>query len=120
MPAAIMQVQRAAATYDGMAFDFGPPPILKPPQELLGELLLKDGKPKQAREAFEASLKRAPNRTQSLLGLARAQDATGDKAGATATYKQLLSIWTTADADNPDVAEAQHQVAATEKKEAAR
>ena len=120
MLAAIMQVQRAAATYDGMAFDFGPPPILKPPQELLGELLLKDGKPKQAREAFEASLKRAPNRAQSLLGLARAQDATGDKAGATATYKQLLSIWTTADADNPDVAEAQHHVAATEKKEAAK
>ena len=32
MAAATMQVQRAAATYDGMAFDFGPPPILKPPR----------------------------------------------------------------------------------------
>jgi hypothetical protein len=71
MTAAVTQVQRATATYEKMAFDFGPPPIIKPPQELFGELLLKDGKPQKAREA---SLKRAPNRTQ---------DSTGDKAGAT-------------------------------------
>jgi tetratricopeptide (TPR) repeat protein len=115
MPAAITLVQRAAATYEGMAFDFGPPPILKPPQELLGELLLKGGEPKQAREAFEASLKRAPNRALSLLGLARAQNAAGDKAGAANTYKQLLAIWKTADAGNPDLAEAQHYVAAENK-----
>jgi tetratricopeptide (TPR) repeat protein len=118
MPAAITLVQRASATYDNMAFDFGPPPILKPPQELLGELLLKDGKPKQAREAFEASLKRAPNRALSLLGLARAQDAAGDKAGAANTYNQLLAIWKTADAGNPDVAEAQHYVTAAGNKQA--
>ena len=116
MEAATMQVQRAAATYDGMAFDFGPPPILKPPQELLGELLLKDGKPKRAREAFEASLKRAPNRTQSLLGLARAQDAAGDKAGAIGTYQQLVAIWKNADADNQDVTEARNYIAAGSKK----
>ncbi len=117
MEAATMQVQRAAATYDGMAFDFGPPPILKPPQELLGELLLKDGKPKRAREAFEASLKRAPNRTQSLLGLARAQDAAGDKSGAMATYQQLLAIWKNADADDQDVSEARNYIAAGGKKQ---
>jgi len=111
MPAAITQVKRAAATYDNMAFDFGPPPILKPPHELLGELLLKDGKPKQAAEAFQSSLKRAPNRSLSLLGLAKAQDASGDKVAATATYKQLLTIWKTADAGSPDVAEARLYVA---------
>src|SRR5580704_16970802 len=98
-----------------MAFDFGPPPILKPPQEMLGELLLKSGKPKQAREAFEASLKRAPNRALSLLGLARAQAAAGDKAAATSTYNQLLAMWKTADAGNEDVAEAQHYVTANSK-----
>jgi tetratricopeptide (TPR) repeat protein len=112
MTAATMQVGRAAGAYDSMAFDFGPPAIFKPPQELLGELLLKDGKPKQAREAFEASLKRAPKRAQSLLGLARAQDAAGDKAGAAATYKQLLEIWANADADNHDATEARHYVEA--------
>jgi tetratricopeptide (TPR) repeat protein len=107
MPTAIKQVQQAATTYDKMAFDFGPPPILKPPQELLGELLLKDGKPKQAAEAFQSSLKRAPNRSLSLLGLARAQNAAGEKSAAAATYKQLLTSWKTADAGNQDVAEAQ-------------
>ena len=117
MEAAAMQVQRAAATYDGMAFDFGPPPVLKPPQELLGELLLKDGKPKRAREAFEASLKRAPKRTQSLLGLARAEDAAGDKAGALGTYQQLVAIWKNADADNQDVTEARNYIAAGSKKQ---
>ncbi len=118
MPEAIRQVQRAAATYDSMAFDFGPPPILKPPQELLGELLLKDGKPKQAGEAFEFSLKRAPNRSLSLLGLARAQDAAGDKTAAATTYKQLLANWKSADAGNPELAEAKHYLT-TEKKLAA-
>jgi tetratricopeptide (TPR) repeat protein len=112
MPAAITQVQRAANTYYSMAFDFGPPPILKPPQELLGELLLKDGKPKEAGDAFKSSLKRAPNRSLSLLGLARAQDAAGDNAGAVATYKQLLTVWKTADEGNPDVAEARQYIAA--------
>ncbi len=111
MPAAIKQVQRAATTYDSMAFDFGPPPILKPPQELLGELLLKDGKPKQACEAFDSSLKRAPNRSLSLLGLARAQNAAGDKVAAATTYKQLLANWKLADADNPEVTEAKHYIA---------
>jgi tetratricopeptide (TPR) repeat protein len=115
MPAAIKQVQRAAVTYDSMAFDFGPPAIFKPPQELLGELLLKDGKPQQAREAFESSLKRAPNRSLSLLGLARAQDAAGDKVAAATTYKQLLANWKSADSGNPDVAEAKHYVAADKK-----
>jgi tetratricopeptide (TPR) repeat protein len=117
LPAAVTLVRRAATTYESMAFDFGPPPIIKPPQELLGELLLKDGKPKQAQEAFEASLKRAPNRAQSLLGLARAQDAAGDKAGATSTYKQLLTNWKRADAGDPDVAEAQRHVAEAEKRQ---
>ncbi len=118
LPVAITQVQRASTTYDNMAFDFGPPPIFKPPQELLGELLLKDRKPQQAVEAFRSSLKRAPNRSLSLLGLARAQDASGDKAAAVATYKELLAIWKTADADSQDVAEAQRHVTAASNKRA--
>jgi tetratricopeptide (TPR) repeat protein len=120
MSTAIAQVRRAAATYDRMAFDFGPPPILKPPQELLGELLFRDGKPAQAGEAFKASLRRAPNRSLSLLGLARAQDADGEKTAAATTYKQLVASWKTADPGDPDLAEAQHYIAATGEKRASR
>jgi tetratricopeptide (TPR) repeat protein len=117
LPGAIAQVQRAAATYDGMAFDFGPPRTLKPPQELLGELFLAANKPQQARAAFQASLQTAPNRAQSLLGLARAQKAANQNAEATTTYKQLLAIWKSADTGNQDVAEARHYTAAPTEKQ---
>lgn len=84
-----------------------------PPNELLGELLLKQKKFPQAREAFEASLKRAPLRAQSLLGLARAQSASGEKAAATATYRQLVTISKDADPGDRYVFEARHYIAAT-------
>lgn len=113
MDAAVAQVRRAATTYDAMAFDFGPPVTVKPPNELLGELLLKQKKFPQAREAFEASLKRAPLRAQSLLGLARAQSASGETAAATATYRQLVTISKDADTGDRDVSEARHYIAAT-------
>ena len=87
-----------------MAFDFGPPVPFKPPHELLGEQLLRAGKPAQAIIAFEAALKTAPNRSLSLLGLARAQAAAHDAAAA-ATYRKLLANWHAADADVPDMAQ---------------
>jgi tetratricopeptide (TPR) repeat protein len=106
MKTAIAQVQLAGTTYDSMAFDFGPPVPVKPPHELLGEFLLKENEPAQAREAFEASLKRAPKRTESLLGLARAERAMGDTAASTATYRELALIWKNADSTNTEAAEA--------------
>lgn len=99
-------MRRAAHRYDTMAFDFGPPVPFKPPHELLGEQLLKLGKPGQAVPQFEAALEKAPNRTLSLLGLARAQAATHDATAAAATYSKLLAIWHAADADLPALAEA--------------
>lgn len=106
MASGIAEVQRAAAIYDGMAFDFGPPATVKPPHELLGEVLLKENKAPQARAAFEASLTRAPKRVESLLGLARAERAMGDNAASAATYRELLQIWKNADPANAEVAEA--------------
>lgn len=97
-------IRAAAQRYDSMAFDFGPPVPLKPPHELLGEQLLQADRPAQAIIAFEAALKTAPNRSLSLLGLARAQAATHDAASA-ATYRKLLANWHAADADLPDMVE---------------
>jgi tetratricopeptide (TPR) repeat protein len=99
-------VRRAAQHYDGMAFDFGPPAPVKPPHELLGELLFATGKPAAACTEFEAALKKAPNRTQSLLGLARAQAASHDTAAAIAAYQRLVKIWHAADAGLPGLDEA--------------
>lgn len=105
-------IRRAARNYEALPFDFGPPVPIKPPHELLGEQLLKQGKAADARVAFETALKSAPRRTLSLLGRARAESAGGDTAAATATYKQLLEIWHAADADLPELAEAKGFVAA--------
>ena len=99
-------IRQAAHRYDEMAFDFGPPVPLKPPHELLGEQLWKSGKPTQAIAEFEAALKKAPNRTLSLLGLAQAQAAAHDATAAAATYRKLLAIWHAADANLPALAEA--------------
>lgn len=99
-------IQQAAKRYDGLAFDFGPPVPIKPPHELLGEQMLAQGRAADAIAEFNAVLKRAPNRALSMLGLARAQSAAGDKNAVTATYRHLLEIWHAADADLPALAEA--------------
>ncbi|CAM5344301.1 hypothetical protein [Rhodanobacter lindaniclasticus] len=105
-------IRRAAQRYETLAFDFGPPVPIKPPHELLGEQLLKQGKPVEARAAFETALKSAPRRTQSLLGRARAESASGDTAAAATTYKELVAIWHAADMDLPALAEAKAFAAA--------
>jgi tetratricopeptide (TPR) repeat protein len=104
---AVELMEDAAAMVSKLPYAFGPPTPGKPVDELLGELLLKQHRPAEARSAFETALKRAPRRTQSLLGLARAESAMGDRAAAAATYGELLRIWKNADADYAGKAEAQ-------------
>jgi tetratricopeptide (TPR) repeat protein len=94
---ALATAQQAVDAGEELPYAFGPPTPEKPSYELLGELLLKENKNIPARAAFQASLERAPQRTESLLGLERAQSATGDKAAAAQTDRQLLEIWKGAD-----------------------
>jgi tetratricopeptide (TPR) repeat protein len=94
---AIASAQQAVANGRDLPYAFGPPSPEKPSEELLGELLLKANKASQAREAFAASLQHAPRRAESLLGLARAQTALGDKASAAKSYAELLEVWKNAD-----------------------
>ena len=100
----------AASRLDTMAFDFGPPVMVKPPHELLGELLLAVDRPGEAADAFTRSLQLAPLRSLSLLGLARAHKAAGHDVAAGASYRQLLAIWHQADADLAILAEAHGKV----------
>jgi tetratricopeptide (TPR) repeat protein len=94
---AIARMQQAITAGKDLPYAFGPPSPEKPSDELLGELLLKANKAPRAREAFAASLQRAPRRTESLLGLARAERAMGDKAAAEKSYAELLQIWKNAE-----------------------
>ncbi len=49
---------------------YGPPPIVKPSAELMGEWQIKDGHPDKAIDYFKQSLVQAPNRTMSKEGKA--------------------------------------------------
>ncbi len=105
-------VERAATRYESVPFDYGPPVPVKPPQELAGEQLLELGRAAEARAYFERSLRLAPRRVESLLGLARAAAAVGDEATARTAYTELVAIWHSADAGLPARAEAASWLAA--------
>jgi tetratricopeptide (TPR) repeat protein len=88
-----------------------PPPLglpepVKPAPELLGEVLLEIGRPRDAIEPFEQALRRTPNRSLSVLGLARAAVALNDVTTARARYRELLANFDGADADLPELHEA--------------
>ncbi len=102
---ALELMKEATSIESEMPFEFGPPFIVKPSPELLGEMLLQLGRPAEAREAFEAALRRAPRRTASLLGTARAAEEIGDRAAAREAYDTLRRIWHRADAALPELRE---------------
>ena len=93
----IALMRKATAAENAMPFEYGPPFIDKPTEELLGEMLLDAQKPQEARQAFEAALTRTPQRTQALLGLARAEKSAGDNQAAQDTDATLRKIWHSAD-----------------------
>ncbi len=68
---------------------FGPPVTLKPPREMAGELLLKAGRPAEARRQLEAALARTPGRSPTLALLARACQEAGDAGCATRSRATL-------------------------------
>jgi len=60
----------------------GPPVPMKPAIELYGDMLMASDKPVEALAAYERSLQWIPQRTPSILGLAKAASAAGDKETA--------------------------------------
>ncbi|MDA1081374.1 MAG: hypothetical protein O2973_06795 [Gemmatimonadetes bacterium] len=102
----------AAAAEEAMPFEFGPPKFPKPTYELLGEVLLAAGNAGEAQIAFQKSLARTPGRSRSLVGLARAASAAGDKATAESAVAHLKSNWHGADKNLPELAELTRLVAA--------
>src|SRR5688572_8081343 len=86
----------------------GPPSLVKPSHELLGEILLRAGKTNEAAEQFRIALLRQPNRARSLLGIARAAAKMGDQRGAISAYARLSEQWRNADKEIPELLEAQN------------
>jgi tetratricopeptide (TPR) repeat protein len=109
---AVTLMRRATALEDAMPLEFGPPGVVKPAHELQGEMLLRAGRPREAKVEFIRSLHLAPKRALSLLGLARAAAAAGDGKTAAEAYAELQRIWHRADPGVPGLAEAARFLAA--------
>jgi tetratricopeptide (TPR) repeat protein len=89
---AVAALRSAAAAEEAMPFEFGPPPVDKPTQELLGDVLLQLHRPAEAQAAYEAALRRAPLRAPSLSGVATAADAAGNAARAVEARRSLTAM----------------------------
>jgi len=94
---AIALLRAASTDADAMPLEFGPPDIVKPTHELLGELLLADRQAREAQTEFTRALELTPGRSLSLAGLERAATAAGDTAAAHRARAQLDDNWRDAD-----------------------
>jgi len=81
------------------------PGVPLPARELLGDMLLEVGQPAEALVAYEASLREAPNRFNSLYGAARAAELSQNGERARALYAALLAQCI-ADSARPELAQA--------------
>jgi tetratricopeptide (TPR) repeat protein len=68
-----------------------PGPLI-PARELLGDILMAHKQPAQALVAYEATLRREPNRIRTLVGAARAARASGRNEVAKKYYRSVLDI----------------------------
>lgn len=102
----ISLMMTAADIEDGTDKAAVTPGPLAPARELLGIMLLEAGRPELALEAFEATLRKEPNRFHTLHGAARAADAAGDRATAQRYFQQLLQVSSSADTDRAELNQA--------------
>jgi tetratricopeptide (TPR) repeat protein len=103
---ALEAMSAAAAAEDRTEKHPVTPGVPKPARELYGVMLLERGMAKEALAAFEATLKKEPNRLGAYLGAARAAEQSGDKARARDYFKKVVGIAAGADKTRTDVAEA--------------
>ncbi len=75
------------------------PSPLRNIDETLGAALVAAGRPEDAIAIYREALRDRPRRAASLMGLARAQSAAGDSAGARQTREELTKMWHRADAE---------------------
>ncbi len=93
---AVELLRRATSLEESLRPPSGPPDMIKPSHELLGEVLLRANRPAEAASQFKTALLRQPNRPRSLLGLARAAKTSDAKLAAQA-YADYLRTQERAD-----------------------
>src|SRR3954453_5934550 len=82
------------------------PGVPIPARELYGVMLLESGNAKEALAAFEATLRKEPNRLGAYVGAAKAAEKSGDSAKAQDYYKKVVAIAGEADQSRTEVSEA--------------
>jgi tetratricopeptide (TPR) repeat protein len=101
-----VQAEATLVKAAGAEHDLGyrePPLYVRPVSETRGDLLMRAGKFKEAKAAYETALAERPNSGYPLYGIAQAAAAAGDVAGAKAAYGTMLKTWAKADAGLPQV-----------------
>ena len=66
------------------------PGAVLPASELYGDMLTAAGRYDEARQQYEATLARSPNRFNSLYGLGRTAELGGDDDAAASSYRELV------------------------------
>src|SRR5262249_45179106 len=107
---AIEILQAASAAEGDLPPPLGLPPPVKPAPGLPGEMLLEAARPREAAAAFEETLRRHSNRTLAVVGLARAEAASGRSEAARSHYRAVLANLDGADAGVPEVKEAREAI----------
>ena len=82
------------------------PGVPKPARELYGVMLLDSGNAKDALTAFEATLKKEPNRLGAYAGAATSAAKAGDNAKAKEYYEKIVAIADGADDSRTEIADA--------------
>jgi tetratricopeptide (TPR) repeat protein len=104
--AGLTQMKAAADAEDATDKSAISPGPIAPARELLGFMLLDAGRHQEALAAFEATMKKEPNRFRGAYGAARAAELAGDRAKARTYYTALLGIAKEADTERPEIAAA--------------
>ena len=86
------------------------PGDLLPARELLGDLLLELHRPAEALEAYEATLRSAPNRLNALADAGLAAEATGGAGRVHGFYATIVAQCRSADPARPEVLRARSAV----------
>jgi hypothetical protein len=81
------------------------PGPLAPARELYGAMLLDRGRASEALAAYEAVLKKEPNRLVAYVGAAKSAKASGDQAKVREYGAQIARLTTDADASRPELME---------------
>jgi len=82
------------------------PGVPKPARELYGVMLLDRGMAKEALAAFDATLKKEPDRLGATIGAAQAAEKAGDAAKARQYYAKVVALASEADPVRTELAEA--------------